>query len=84
MLTGKRLEKALKAKMGMFEDAGIIHVKYDQNTQRGIIRMGHKYVNKVKVALMLMNAPELGLDEDMAIHTMLVSGSLKKLEHFAS
>ena len=83
---GKPIEHCLKRKLGLFDgsDAGIIHVKYNQKMQRGIIRMDNRYVNKVKVALMLANAPELGIDEDFSIRTLLISGMISKVLHFAS
>ncbi|MBU1975308.1 MAG: hypothetical protein KKG59_02785 [Nanoarchaeota archaeon] len=83
---GKLLEVHIKSKLGLFDgaEAGVISVKYSRKSQQGIIRMNNKFVNKVKVAMMLANAQIMETDEDFSIHTLLVSGSINKLDHFAS
>lgn len=83
---GRIIERNVKRILGLFDgaEAGVISVKYNAERKRGILRMNNKYVNKVKVALMLLNAPELGLDEDFEVRTLLVSGAMSKVEHFAS
>ncbi|MFH1072919.1 MAG: Rpp14/Pop5 family protein [Nanoarchaeota archaeon] len=81
----------IKRNLGLFSagNAGIMPVTFDQKTQRGIIKMGHKYVNKVRVSMMLMNQQTLTITEDgddYLIKTLSASGTINTLEqhYFAS
>ncbi|MFH1400489.1 MAG: Rpp14/Pop5 family protein [Nanoarchaeota archaeon] len=67
----------ISSTLGLFDSAaaGVLPVKYDK--KRGIIRMNHKYMDKVKCSLMLMNQLD---GEDITIQTLGVSGMIKKAE----
>jgi ribonuclease P/MRP protein subunit POP5 len=57
--------------------AGILMLpdKYNAKTQRGIIKVNHKYVNELKASLVLIKRIE---DDDVIIRSVTVSGILKK------
>jgi ribonuclease P/MRP protein subunit POP5 len=68
-----------KRTLGLFDSAGagLMHISYDTKHQAGIFKVKTAYVNKLRTALMLMDAETLGADAH--IRTTQVSGTLKKL-----
>lgn len=83
---GRAVEEHVKRCLGLFDgaEAGIMSVRYSRRKQEGVLKMGNTFVNKVKVAIMLMNPQDLGIEQDFSAHTILTSGSLIKLESIAS
>jgi RNase P/RNase MRP subunit POP5 len=75
------------ALMGIFDGAkaGIIGAKYNPRTQKGIIRVNNKYVDKLKVCLGLIKNLDVnsGHNEKIAvlINCDYVSGLLNKAEY---
>jgi RNase P/RNase MRP subunit POP5 len=67
--------------LGLFDsaEAGLLSISYDGDDQRGIMKMNNRYVEKVRVALMLLQAEDIGMSEDVLVHTKKVSGNLGKL-----
>lgn len=66
--------------LGLFEsaEAGLLPISFDVNTQRGVMKINHKYVEKVRVALMLLQAEDICV-EDVFVHTKKISGNVGKL-----
>ncbi|MCF7798951.1 hypothetical protein K9M74_03540 [Candidatus Woesearchaeota archaeon] len=58
--------------------AGILPIKYDQTTKRGIIRVNNTAVDYIRGSFILIN--KLG-KTPVTIHTKGVSGILKKAKH---
>ncbi len=75
----EHLIKECNTLLGVFDagKAGIMNVKYDEKTRKGIIRLENKYVDKVKVCLGMMTL--IG-DKKVNIDTIYVSGMLNKAE----
>lgn len=67
--------------LGLFESAqaGVQSIDYDTQAQRGIIRVGHTYVDKTRTALMLLQSYE---NEKVLCRTLTVSGILQKAKLF--
>lgn len=65
--------------LGVFDagKAGIMNVKYDEKTKKGIIRLENKYLDKVKVCLGMITSIE---NKKVNIDTIYVSGMLNKAE----
>ncbi len=63
--------------LGLFDSAqaGLQHVDYDAKQQKGILRVGHKYVDKTRTALVLLQSYE---QQPVLCRTLTVSGILKK------
>jgi len=63
--------------LGVFDaaKAGLRNVKYDVKKQKGVIKVSHKQLAKLKTSLALVN--EIN-NEEVNIHTIGVSGILKK------
>ncbi|MFH1915739.1 MAG: Rpp14/Pop5 family protein [Nanoarchaeota archaeon] len=82
---GKDVKKGVEKTLGLFDSAsaGIMLMKYNTKTQRGIMKMAHTYVDKVRVSLMLMNAEDIDFDDEISIATLKVSGNMSKLAHYA-
>lgn len=61
--------------LGLFDaaNAGVMFIKDQRN--RGMLKVNHKYIDKVRVALMLSS-----LEPDYIIRTLGVSGILRKAE----
>jgi len=53
----------------------LIHDQWDYETQRGIIRVSHLYVNHMRSALMLIKGVN---NEEVIFRTVGISGALKK------
>ena len=53
----------------------VLNDKYDEKTQRGIIKVGHKHVNELKTSLALINEIE---KNEVIVRSLNVSGILKK------
>lgn len=51
--------------------------KWDEKSQRGIIRVNHRYIHKLKTSLALIKQVQ---EEDAIVRTVGVSGILKKAE----
>lgn len=64
-------------------EAGIIMLEetWQPQTQRGIIRVNNKYVEKLKTAIMLVESIER---QPVIVKSVNVSGNLKKAKLFAS
>ena len=81
----EEIVKKSKEFLGVFDSAkaGIQHVDYDVKTQRGVIRVAVKSLDKMKTSLALINQLN---DEEASIRTIGVSGILKKAKnkYFAS
>ena len=67
--------------LGLFDssEAGILPISYDVARQRGMMKINNKYVEKVRVALMLLQSEDIDMQEDVFIHTKRISGNLGKL-----
>ncbi|MEK6964166.1 MAG: Rpp14/Pop5 family protein [Nanoarchaeota archaeon] len=67
--------------LGLFESAqaGIQSVDYDAKEQRGVLRVGHTYVDKTRTALMLLQSYE---NQNVLCRTLTVSGILQKARLF--
>ena len=65
--------------LGVFDagKAGIMNVKYDDTTKRGIIRVENKYVEKIKVCLGMITTIQ---DKKLNIDCIYVSGMINKAE----
>ena len=65
--------------LGVFDagKAGIMNVKYDDTTKRGIIRVENKYVDKIKVCLGMITTIQ---DKKLNIDCIYVSGMINKAE----
>lgn len=65
--------------MGIFDGAkaGLMNVKYDEDSKKGIIRVENTYVNKLKVCLGMINKIN---NENVNINCIYVSGMLNKAE----
>jgi RNase P/RNase MRP subunit POP5 len=63
--------------LGVFESAaaGILRVKYNQKNQRGLLRIGRKYVDKLRVCFVMIK--ELS-NQKVLVRTLRVSGMLNK------
>ena len=68
----------LNQKLGLIEasKAGIMPVKYDVNTQIGILKNNNKYTDKIKTMMGMIT--ELGTQETI-INPIKVSGTIKGL-----
>lgn len=55
--------------------AGIMFFKDKYNSNTGVIKTGHKYVDKVRSALALITKID---DTDVVVRTRIVSGTMKK------
>lgn len=65
--------------LGVFDagKAGIMNVKYDEKTKRGILRIENKYVDKIKVCLGMITSIQ---DKKINIDCIYVSGMLNKAD----
>lgn len=69
--------------MGIFEGAkaGLMNVKYDENSQRGIIRVNNKYVDKLKVCLGMIHNKLSDMNVgNINVDCIYVSGMLNKAD----
>ncbi|MFW6378682.1 MAG: Rpp14/Pop5 family protein [Nanoarchaeota archaeon] len=73
----RSLVRQLTAMLGVFDaaSAGIIPIKYDQQKKRGILRVNHLMVDKVRACFALINTID---KKPIRISSMRVSGILKK------
>ena len=73
----KEIVKKLTSLLGIFDSAkaGMQSVQYDKKTQRGVLRVAHTELEKLKTTLALVNKIK---DQDVLIRTVGVSGILKK------
>lgn len=60
----------------VYSSANIKLIEYNQNSHIGIIRVSHRYVENLRVALALIK--QIG-DEEVIFHVHKVSGTLKSL-----
>lgn len=67
----------IKQLLGVFDaaSAGIRYVKYDLNKQTCIIRVNHKYTQKARACLLLINNIN---NKKIMIRPLITSGILKK------
>jgi len=81
----EEIVKKVTSLLGIFDSAkaGIQRVEYNKKTQRGVVRVANKEVDKLKTSLALINQLN---DEEITIRTIGVSGILKKArnKYFAS
>lgn len=77
----EHLIKECNTLLGVFDagKAGVMNVKYDENTRKGMIRLENKYLDKVKVCLGMIN--RIG-DKKVNIDVIYVSGILNKADGF--
>ncbi len=77
----KELVTKVQRILGVFDaaKAGLMSIRYNVNTQRGVMKVSNKYVEKLKVSLMLTNMLE---NQDVLVQSLGVSGVLKKTEKF--
>ncbi len=77
----RELVTYLRRTLGLFDGAraGLLPVRYDQKQQRGILRVSHGSVDKVKSALLLLQEIQ-GVKVIPRVRG--VSGILKKTERF--
>ncbi|MBU0666599.1 MAG: Rpp14/Pop5 family protein [Nanoarchaeota archaeon] len=63
--------------LGVLESAkaGIMHVLFNKEKQRGVVRVSSKYMNKLKLSLMFIKQLD---EEDALIKSIGVSGTLRK------
>ena len=73
------ITKECVSALGVFESAkaGIMNVKYDEKTRKGILRVERKYVDKLKVILGMITTIN---DKKVNINCIYVSGMLNKAE----
>jgi len=78
----KKVVEKVQSIMGVFDSAkaGLMNAHYNQKTQRGVIRVTTKYVDKLRTSLMLIEDID---NEDVSIRTIGVSGILQKAKHIA-
>lgn len=71
--------KECNSLLGVFDagKAGIMNVKYDEKTRRGILRVENKYLDKIKVCLGMITIIQ---DKKVNIDCVYVSGMLNKAE----
>jgi len=60
----------------VYSSADLKLIEYDQNLHVGIVRISHKHVENLRVALALIKHVE---DEEVLFHIHKVSGTLKSL-----
>lgn len=72
--TIKKQFQLLFGSIGLSE-AGLMFIKDKASTTKGVIRVKHTYVNKLKMSLALIDQVE---GEDALIHSVGVTGILKK------
>ena len=67
--------------LGIFESskAGLMNVKYNNEKQRGIIKVSNKYTDKLKTCLMMIKKLN---DNEIIIKSIYVSGLLNKAEKY--
>ena len=68
--------------LGLFDaaQAGVQSVQYDAHTQKGILRVGHRYADKVRAAFVLLSKYE---SQETLCRTLTVSGVLAKTKKMA-
>ncbi|MFW5865675.1 MAG: Rpp14/Pop5 family protein [Nanoarchaeota archaeon] len=73
----RSLVRQLTVMLGVFDaaSAGIIPVKYDSQKKRGILRVNHMMVDKVRACFALINTID---KKPIRISSIRVSGILKK------
>ncbi len=71
--------KECNSLLGVFDagKAGIMNVKYDEKTRKGMVRVENKYVDKIKVCLGMITIID---DKKVNIDTIYVSGMLNKAD----
>lgn len=71
--------KECNSLLGVFDagKAGIMNVKYDNQSKKGIIRIENKYVDKIKVCLGMITSIQ---DKKLNIDCTYVSGMINKAE----
>ena len=62
-----------------YSKAGVIFLKDNYKNNKGILRVGHKYVDEVKMALGLIQKIE---KKNLKINTIYVSGILNKAKKY--
>jgi RNase P/RNase MRP subunit POP5 len=68
--------------LGIFDGAkaGLIGVKFNANTKKGVIRVNNNYTDKLKVCLGLIHGSSSAGSVDINVDCILVSGMLNKAE----
>jgi len=71
----------LKVMLGLFDGAkaGLLPVRYDENTQTGILRVAHNSVDKVKASLLLLKTVK---GAPVIPRVKGISGILNKTDRF--
>ena len=69
--------------LGLFDSAqtGLQNVQYDAQKQKGVLRIGHKYVDKVRTALILLQSYD---SKEVLCRTLTVSCMLGKAKEKAT
>lgn len=77
----KAIWSSMKGFMGELGLAGagawVLQEKYNAQTQKGLIRINHKYVNELKASLCFIN--KIG-EQDVIVRSLGISGILNKAE----
>ena len=75
----KAVEDSYKECFGMFGlgEAGLMDTKI-YNKKRGILKVNHKYLDKLRVSMTMIKDIN---DQKLALHTVGVSGILKKAKN---
>lgn len=73
------LIKKISLLLGVFTPAGLIPIKFDKKTKKGMIRVNHTAVNKVRSCFVLID--EIN-NVPVTINTVGVSGILKKAKDY--
>ena len=66
---------AFLGELGMAKASILVLDDYNKNNQRGLIKVGHRYVNEVKSALSLIKTIE---KQPVIVRTIGVSGIIRK------
>ena len=73
------LIKKVSLLLGVFTPAGLLPIKFDNKTKKGIIRVNHTAVDKVRSCFVLID--EIN-NTPVSINTVGVSGILKKAKEY--
>ncbi|MAG38553.1 hypothetical protein CMO90_00520 [Candidatus Woesearchaeota archaeon] len=76
----REIVKKANSFLGLFEsaEAGLQNIDFNEKMQRGVLRVGVNKLDKLKMSLALINKLN---DEEVTLHTIGVSGILKKAKN---
>jgi ribonuclease P/MRP protein subunit POP5 len=73
------LIKEINLMLGIFIQGGLLPIKYDNKSKKGIIRVNHTIVDKVRTCFVLIKSID---NISVSINTIGVSGILKKAKEY--